>query len=108
MNKAIKYLVLVLVLCLSKDYAQARLINPEGGGIKSGMLTGVVIDSLTNTPLPLVNFQLFELKDTTKMLGTTTRSDGKFILTKIPFGSYSARISFVGYKKRKRSLIVLN
>ena len=55
------------------------------------ILQGVVTDSLTKEPLPYASVRL---KDTTE--GTTTGSDGRFLLQDQPFrssaGSFSDRL----------------
>lgn len=74
--------------------------------IKSGIVEGIVVDNLTNIPIQFASFQLIMLNDTSKIYGTTSNTKGRFILKDIPLDKYVARISSVGYKKRKRNLLV--
>lgn len=96
------------LLLFSRSYSQVTNRILETVRTKSGTITGVVVDSLTKAPIESVSFQLLSIYDSNKTHGTNTRKDGKFTLPNIPFGSYSARINIVGYKKRKRDLIILN
>jgi len=104
-------LILSLKILFILITPELLLAQSEGTSLKSatsrGIIMGVVVDSLTKMPIQHANFQIVQINDTLKTLVTTSRKDGKFALTEIPFGSYFAKISSVGYKKRKRNLIVL-
>lgn len=57
-------------------------------------ITGVVISSEDDTPVP---FASVYLKDKTH-IGTQTDIDGKFVLQKVPAGSNTLVVSFIGFK----------
>lgn len=107
-KRYVKLLMTFSLLLLSRSYSQVIIRSLEPGRSKNASIIGVVVDSLTKAPIESVSFQLLSINDPNKTLGTNTRKDGKFILSNIPLGSYSARISLVGYKKRKRDLLILN
>jgi iron complex outermembrane receptor protein len=65
------------------------------------MLSGFVFDESSLSPLPDANVYITQLK-----LGTTTTSDGKFVLTDIPGGNYTLSVSFLGYKKSEQRIAV--
>jgi len=60
---------------------------------QTGSVAGTVVDSETGKPLPGANVLLTELDDA----GTATETDGRFILSDIPVGDHTIRITFVGY-----------
>jgi len=84
-----KYILLIIIsLSFSNSYAQLTKI------------TGVVIDSKTEKPLPFVNIQLIGTN-----IGCTTGFDGKFAIeTKTKTKSDSILISYIGYKPQKRKI----
>ncbi|BAO76727.1 outer membrane beta-barrel family protein [Winogradskyella sp. PG-2] len=65
--------------------------------IKSGSITGRVIDAALNEPLPYVNIVI---KDAANKIitGGITNDDGTFKIDKIPEGLVKVEISFIGYK----------
>ncbi|MGE5681204.1 MAG: outer membrane beta-barrel protein [Bacillota bacterium] len=95
---------LFIVLLSSSSSAQDR--SPKKANIKSNIkITGVIIDSLTNKPIEFGNFVLYKQKDSSIVYGTVSDKEGKFAINNIAPGSYFARVSFIGYKTRKRGLI---
>lgn len=60
---------------------------------QSGTLTGEVVDDRNDEPLPGVNIFIQELQR-----GAATNFDGEFTIQNIPYGTYTARVSFVGYR----------
>jgi ferric enterobactin receptor len=100
------YTVLLIVLLFSlTSFSQVTM--SKGAKATSGFVTCVVVDSLTKAPIEFASFQLILKNDTSKVLGATSDKAGRFMVKNVPFDSYSARISSVGYKKRKRNLIIL-
>lgn len=63
-------------------------------------IRGVVFDE-TNSPLAGVSVQLEG-----SHYGTTTRSDGRFILKSLPQGEYRLKVSFVGYASQYKTVHV--
>jgi len=64
-----------------------------------GNIRGSVTDSETGQTLPGANISIIELD-----IGTVTNNDGQFELTDIRAGTYTLRISYVGYKSIRRDI----
>ncbi len=59
----------------------------------AGVITGVVVDSLSGLPLADVNARLIDTE-----LGARTGAEGRFRILYCPPGDYRLRLSFVGYE----------
>lgn len=64
-----------------------------------GTLKGVVTDSLTKSEL--IGANLF-LQGTS--IGAATNIEGKYAITSIPAGSYTVKVSYIGYKPKEYSV----
>jgi len=94
---------IVFFLCEGIIFAQNTKKLPL-----SGEVMGVVTDARTLLPLQSVNFVLKSVKDSTKVFGAASNSDGYFIVKDIPLGVYNAKISCIGYKSRTRNNMIFN
>ncbi len=65
----------------------------------TGSISGFVIDSTTAEPLPYVNIILQGANT-----GTTTDERGYYVLTRLPPGTYTLNISFIGYASHSQEL----
>lgn len=68
---------------------------------QSGTVTGVVTDANTGDPLIGTTVQLVELQR-----GTPSDTDGSFEITNVPAGTYTLRVSFVGYQTHEEQVEV--
>jgi hypothetical protein len=68
-----------------------------------GDLVGTVLDGKTLEQLPFVNIQLVELPS----YGTVSDSSGSFILRHIPVGTYSVKVSLLGYQPYIQTNVVI-
>ena len=67
----------------------------------SQSLSGVITDRATHTPLIGADVYIQELQK-----GTSTDNKGFYTLKNVPAGSYTLRVSYIGYKSQKRPLRV--
>ncbi len=82
-------IVVILFLCgFVCHYGQAQVNS----------IAGAVRDSLSQEPLPYVNVFFANTS-----IGTSTNSNGEFILSGFSSGKYDLTISFVGYKTQQYS-----
>ncbi len=78
----------------------ASLISAQ---TSTGIVTGKVVDKITQQPLPGVNILLV---GTT--LGAATDLEGNFSISNIPIGTYQIRASFVGFNTVTKTDITVN
>lgn len=73
--------------------------------IKNGSISGRVMDSKLNEPLPYVNVIV---KDTEAKIitGGITSDDGTFKIEKIPEGTVNVEIQYIGYKTISQQVII--
>jgi len=69
--------------------------------LAQGIITGYILDSETKEPLPGANVLL----EGTGM-GTSTDSDGHFIISNIPTGKYFLSVQIIGYRTEKKEVII--
>lgn len=81
-------LLLVLILCVGVTQVFAQ-----------GSLRGTVTDASTSELLAGTNI-LLSSEDGSISRGANSGLDGQFVFTNLPAGTYSARISYVGYNDR--------
>ncbi len=66
-----------------------------------GVITGRVYDADLKVPIEYATIILYQLPDSSQVIGTTTRKDGRFNITGIKPGDYYLEVSFIGYKTRR-------
>lgn len=76
-----------------------------GAEQRTGMceVTGVVVDGRTHEPVPMASVMLY--KDTTKAQVVQTDFDGRYRFS-VPRGRYTLEVSYVGYNKYRREVVV--
>ena len=74
----------------------------------TGKITGKVVDASNNSPLDFANVALIRNSDKKVVKSTHADTTGTFIFDNIQTGTYTLRISFIGYKPFSKSPINLN
>ena len=87
---------LFFVICLNTAIAQ------------KGIISGEIMDSQSNEKVPFASIALFEQDYSNTVKGVVSDENGKFDLTKIPYGNYNLIISFMGYNSDTLSSILVN
>ena len=64
----------------------------------NGKITGVVTDATSKQPVEFATVALADLKSDKPINGAVCDDKGKFVITKIPYGTYRLIISFIGYE----------
>ncbi|GAB3957338.1 outer membrane beta-barrel family protein [Spirosoma harenae] len=83
------------VLLFLLSFINNSLITAQGVD-NLGSVRGILTDSLTKKPLPFATISLYQQGKL--MDGAISDSSGKFQLNKLPYGTYSATVSAVGYR----------
>lgn len=69
-------------------------------GQTNGSISGTVVEGPQKTPLGFANVVLLTPRDSSLVTGATTDISGRFVLERVPPGSYLLRISLVGYPNK--------
>lgn len=85
-----KLLFIILLLAFTPVHAQVSQVT----------LSGIVRVEQDRSPLPYVNVVLFQGLDSTFVAGTVTNEAGLFTLSGVKPGSYTMRLSIVGFERR--------
>jgi outer membrane receptor protein involved in Fe transport len=95
------FIAIVAVLVMFSDgiSQQKKPTNTPGGADPSGEISGVLIDSKSGKPVEYGNFVIYRKKDNALVNGTVSDVTGAFKLTAVPYGFYTAEITFIGYDK---------
>lgn len=95
-----KHYLMVIVMLLS----YATIAQPNSNlDIKNGSISGRVMDANLKEPLPYVNVILKD-KDNKIITGGITDNEGAFFVGKIPEGTISVEITFIGYKTVNKTI----
>ena len=65
---------------------------------KQRFITGTITGQESNQAVPFANVALYDVTDSALISGTMSNIDGKFNISPVAIGSYSLRISVVGYE----------
>lgn len=75
---------------------------------KSGTIRGTILDSVTHNPLQYTTITVIHPKDSSVVTGAVTDNQGNFTIENVPYGNYTVKISFIGYKKMFINKIDIN
>ena len=98
------FLCFILLLSITtKALATNSDPDPDPNPVKSGEITGRVLDANLNQPLPYVNV-IIKNDQGEILTGGITRDDGIFEIEKIELGNIQVSIQYIGYKTYSKSL----
>jgi outer membrane receptor protein involved in Fe transport len=86
------FVIIFIFFVNSSGFAQSKNEN--------NILSGTVLDSITNAPLESVNISLINISDTTFIKGTITDKNGEFKFENISNDNIAIRCNFIGYKQK--------
>lgn len=75
----------------------------SGAALAQGTLRGAIVDSLDNSPLIGANVYLQGTA-----LGSATNLEGQYRIDRIPEGTYTLKVSYIGYVTKSLSVAVQN
>lgn len=85
-----------LLLLLNGLRAEADPV--EALPVEAGVIRGKIVDTKTRQPMEFVNISIKKADSTVPLKGTVTDQTGNFQIAKLPQGTYTLGISFIGYK----------
>jgi ferric enterobactin receptor len=100
----LKRIVLFYLLLLPTILIQAQ----PSVNLISGKIEGIIIDSVDRQPIEYATIALFTQPDNKLINGTTSDHQGKFSILKVPKGTFSLVINFLGYEKKVIGKIILS
>ena len=86
-------------------FSFAAFAQPKPTEVVTGSVSGVVMDNQLNQPIPYATVVIVNPNGET-LTGGITNDDGVFEIKKIPEGSYTLKIQFIGYEPVTRDLLV--
>jgi outer membrane receptor protein involved in Fe transport len=93
-----------------RSYAQQAPVRPvaqpDGAARLTGRLIGTVTDGATGKPIAYASVAVLTTAGT-PVAGGAGGSDGRFVLTGLPPGTYSVRVSFLGYQELSRPAVMV-
>ena len=92
MNQKGLFLIIIITLSFVNGLFAS---NPVKGEI-----CGTVQDSITDEFIPYTTIRLFNVMDSTLIVGCITGNNGKFCLSDIDYGSYYLVVDFIGYNRK--------
>ncbi|WCO00955.1 outer membrane beta-barrel family protein [Psychroserpens ponticola] len=96
-----KITLLCMLLLSTLAYA-----NPtENIKAREGTISGRVIDASLNEPLPYVNVIITDSENNT-ITGGITQDDGTFEIEKIPEGTVTLSVQYIGFKTTTKTLLI--
>ena len=84
------------------------LIAVSGYSQQSIKISGTVTDSLTHQRIQFATVALLNQQTKAPVTGIQTDSIGHFVLENVPAGTFSLRVSYVGYKDIFKENILIN
>lgn len=97
MNSKI-FIVIAGWLLLLLNGLRAEADPVEALPVEAGVIRGKIVDTKTRQPMEFVNISVKKADSSVPLKGTVTDQTGNFQITKLPHGTYTLGISFIGYK----------
>lgn len=99
MTRLFRQLLLLMFLMLFLSTA-AFAQRGQSRGTNGATITGMVIDSTSESPVEYANIVLYSDRDSTQIDGTITNESGRFTLNNVRPGQYFMEVRFIGFKDR--------
>lgn len=111
--KISKSFLLYFFLLLFNVSLQAQESKPSSGTgtnsplSKMGKISGKVLDKSNGYAMEYVNVIILNAKTNEMVGGTITNAKGEFMIEDLPFGSFIAKISYIGFTEFKSEVFTL-
>ncbi len=97
-------LVLSVFFILIAGSAKSKVIDVD----KKGLINGRVSEFESNAPIEFVNVDLFDLKDSTLVVGTLTDTEGRFTISMLDSGKYYVEIRQNNFEKKLIQPVIID
>src|SRR5512133_1508892 len=97
MKNGIRTHIIAAVAFLQLIALSAFSENP-GTESESGSITGVVVNDSSSAPVSYASVALMNASDSSLLTGIITDNDGRFQFSNLPYGKYTVKATFVGYR----------
>lgn len=97
-------LILSVLFILIAGSAYSMIIDVD----KKGIITGRISDFTTNEPIEFISVDLYEMKDSTLLVGTLTDLEGQFSISMLDSGTYYLEISQQNFEKKVIQTLIIN
>ncbi|KAA3436554.1 TonB-dependent receptor domain-containing protein [Rufibacter hautae] len=84
--------------------AAPAIQTPQG----AGKITGTVVDSESSKPVEFATIALINTANGKTVDGTVTDEKGRFTLNRVPNGTYTLNISFIGYETKEMKQVTIS
>ncbi|SMC72357.1 outer membrane beta-barrel family protein [Pedobacter africanus] len=99
-NYFYKVLILTLAICISSVKLNAQTDN--------GKITAKVVDAQTNETIPFASAMILNRKTKAVVKGMQTDANGNLVMTPLPKGVFTFKISYVGYQTMVRDSVSIS
>jgi len=99
--KCIQNVLLAVILLLAPWVVQSQ---PQEG---KGKISGVIVDEASRSPVEFATVALTLPGSEKPINGAVADDKGRFVITKVPNGTYQVIVSFIGYKDFKISEVTI-
>ncbi|MGB0864739.1 MAG: TonB-dependent receptor domain-containing protein [Saprospiraceae bacterium] len=91
------FILLAFLSIINIVNAQPSANLSKKAPVANGIITGKIVDAITNVPLEYATISIYSSKDSTLISGTITDNTGTFQVA-IAFGNYYAKLEYIGYE----------
>lgn len=91
---------------LKQFYLAIFVMLPVVSIAQTAKVTGVVVNATSKQSLPGTNVILISQKDSTKKHLAASNARGEFVFNNIPMQTYRLEVSFVGFEKYSRNVVI--
>jgi hypothetical protein len=97
-------LILSVFFILIAGSVNSKIIDVD----KKGLINGRISDFVSNAPVEFVNVDLFDLNDSTLVVGTLTNTEGRFTISMLDSGKYYVEISQNNFEKKRIQPVIID
>ena len=80
--------------------------DPEITDLRIGSISGQVVETDSGNPVAYATIVIRSLEDGSTITGSITKDDGTFELKKLPEGTFTFEVQYIGYKKHSREVTI--